>query len=76
MGSFDGKFLKLYFAWISLAPSYTFLTQNMKWHNKISLYGYISFFWKNLNCYGLILLNLKKNQKSIKIDKAMPGNMG
>ena len=30
----------------------------------------------NLNCYGLILLNLKKNEQSIKIDKVMPGNMG
>ena len=28
------------------------------------------------NCYGLILLNLKKNETSIKIDKIMPGNMG
>ena len=27
-------------------------------------------------CYGLILLILKKNEKSIKIDKVMPGNMG
>ena len=26
--------------------------------------------------YGLILLNLKKNEKSIKIDKVMPDNMG
>ena len=28
------------------------------------------------NCYGLILLNLKKNEKSIKIDKVMRDNMG
>ena len=28
------------------------------------------------NFYGLILLNLKKNEKSIEIDKVMPGNMG
>ena len=28
------------------------------------------------NCYGIILLNLKKNEKSIKIDKVMPDNMG
>ena len=28
------------------------------------------------NCYGLILLNLKKNEKIIKIDKVMPGYMG
>ena len=28
------------------------------------------------NCYGIILLNLKKNAKSNKIDKVMPGNMG
>ena len=28
------------------------------------------------NMYGLILLNLKKNEKSIKIDKVMPDNMG
>ena len=28
------------------------------------------------NCYGLILLNLNKNEKSIKIDKVMQGNMG
>ena len=28
------------------------------------------------NCYGLILLNLKNNEKSIKIDKVMLGNMG
>ena len=28
------------------------------------------------NCCGLILLNLKKNEKSIKIDKVMPDNMG
>ena len=28
------------------------------------------------NCYGLILLNLKKNEKIIKIDIVMPRNMG
>ena len=28
------------------------------------------------NCYGLILLNLKKNEKSIEINKVIPGNMG
>ena len=28
--SFDGKFLKLYFAWISPAPFFTILTQNIK----------------------------------------------
>ena len=27
------------------------------------------------NCYGLILLTLKKNEKNIKIDKIMPGTM-
>ena len=30
--SFDGKFLKLYFAWILPAPFCTILTQNIKWH--------------------------------------------
>ena len=29
-----------------------------------------------LNFYGLILLNLKMNEESIKIDKVMPGYMG
>ena len=32
--------------------------------------------FKIRNCYGLILLNLKKNEKSIKIDKVMSGDMG
>ena len=32
MSSLDGKFLKLYFTWISPAPFCTILTQNIKWH--------------------------------------------
>ena len=32
MSSFDGKFFKLYFAWISPAPFCTIFTQNIKWH--------------------------------------------
>ena len=37
MSSFDGKFLKLYFAWISPTPVCTILTQKIKWH-KIFLF--------------------------------------
>ena len=75
MSSFDGKFLRSYFAWISPAPLCTILTQNIKWHKKFSLSWYLILL-KIPNFYGLIFLNLKKNEKSIKIDKVMPGNMG
>ena len=74
MSSFDGKFLKFYFAWISPAPFCTILTQNIKRHIFFCLSVYFIIL-KIRNCYGLILLNLKKNEKSIKIDKVMPGNM-
>ena len=39
----------------------------------LSVYSIRLKIW---NCYGLILLNLKKNEKSIKIDKVIPGTMG
>ena len=75
MSSFDGKFLKLYFAWISPAHFCTILTHNIKWHKNVSLSVYFILL-SIRNCNGLMLLNLKKNEKSIKIDKAIPGNMG
>ena len=40
------------------------------------LYSVYLILFKIRNCYGLILLNLKKNEKNIKIDKAMQDNMG
>ena len=39
MSNFDGKFSKLYFAWISPAPFCTILTQNIKWHKKFLCIG-------------------------------------
>ena len=59
ISSLDEKFIKLYFAWVSLAPFCTIVTQNIKWHKNFP-----------------ILLNLKKNEKSIKIDKVITGYMG
>ena len=75
MSSFDVKLLKLYFSWISPAPFCTILTPNIKSHKIFHLSLYLISF--NIqNCYGLILLNLKNNEKNIKIDKVMPGNIG
>ena len=42
MSNFDGKFLKLYFSWISPAPFCTILTQNIKWHN---IFFFICIFY-------------------------------
>ena len=75
MSSFDGKFLKLYFAWISPAPFSTILTQNIKCHKNFLFMLYFIIL-KMRNCYGLIMSNLKTNEKSFKIDKVMAGNMG
>ena len=74
MSSFN-VFLKLYFAWISPAPFCTILTKIYSDTKIISLSVYFSIL-KIWNCYGLILLNLKKSEKSIKIHKVMPGDMG
>ena len=76
MSSFDGKFLNLYFAWILPAPFCTIVTQNIKWHKNFLFIGIYFSLLKTRNCNGLILLNLKKYEKSIEIDKVMPGNMG
>ena len=42
MSSFGGKFLKLYFAWISPVPFCTILTQNIKWHK---MFLFIDIFY-------------------------------
>ena len=65
MRSFEEKFLKLYFVWISPAPFCTILTQNTKFHKKILFIGIFHFF-----------KDPKLLWKSYKIDKVMPGNMG
>ena len=75
MSSFDGKFFMLYFAWISPVPFCTILTQNINWHNFFSLSVYFILL-KVRNCGGPILLIMKEDEKSIKIDKVMPGNIG
>ena len=67
MSSFDEKLLKLYFAWISPAHFWTILTQSDTKIFSLSVYFILLRIW---NCYGLILLNLKKDEKSIKIDKS------
>ena len=59
MGSFDGKFLKLYFAWISLTPFYTILTQIMKWHKNFLFMG-IFHSYKNPQ---LLWSHLVKSEK-------------
>ena len=44
MSSFDGKFLKLFFAWISPAPFCTILTQNIKQHKDFLFIGIFHSF--------------------------------
>ena len=50
ISSFDGKFMKLYFAWVSLAPFCMILTQFIKWPKNFLFIGiFHSYFEFNQN---------------------------
>ena len=63
MSSFDGKFLKLHFAWILPAPFCTILTQNIKWHKNFLFIGIFNYFKDPKLLYSHLVISEKEWEK-------------